>query len=140
MITATRAEIRQLERENLKRPLYMARLSPSEYPAMSPPSLLEAWRSRDFLAQVFRDPHGVRVSINRTMLDRNTGRWDENISWDELMLVKRQIGFGDRWAYEVFPPDKKVVNVANMRHLWIPDAEPSFGWNRPAICSYLQPS
>jgi hypothetical protein len=132
MFHVSREQARQLARENMKRPEYMVRLSASEIPASSAAdsSRIEVWRSRHFLAQVFTAPTGLRISINRTTIDRRTGRWHDDITWDELMLIKRQIGYGDRWAYEVYPPDKKVINVANMRHLWIPDVEPDFGWNR----------
>ena len=134
MFHVSREQARQLERGNMKRPEYMVRLSASEIPAScaADSSRIEVWRSRYFLAQVFKEPNGWRISINRTTIDRRTGRWHDDITWDELMLIKRQIAYGDRWAYEVYPPDKKVVNVANMRHLWIPDSEPEFGWNRTA--------
>ena len=60
----------------------------------------------------------VRLSINRTTLGAN-GRWDENITWDDLQRLKREAGYGDKDAVEVFPADVDVVNVANMRHLWV---------------------
>lgn len=43
---------------------------------------------------------------------------------------QRDPGLADSWAVEVFPADADVVNVANMRHLWIlPDA-PAFAWRK----------
>lgn len=36
-----------------------------------------------------------------------------------------------RWAVECYPPQRYVQNVANMRHLWILDNEPRFGWKQP---------
>lgn len=59
------------------------------------------------------------------------GRWADGISWDDLQRVKYEIGRGDQWAVEMFPPDDEVTNVANMRHLWI-IATPSFGWRHGA--------
>jgi hypothetical protein len=89
---------------------------------------LRVWRSRDFLVQLF-DEAGGRLSICRARLAANGQRWADGITWDELMEVKAGVGFGDRWAVEVFPPDAAVVDVANMRHLWILDGVPPYGWN-----------
>jgi len=69
----------------------------------------------------------TRISINRTEIT-NDGGWKDGISWEELMRIKSEIGYGEMWAVECFPPDSAVVNVANIRHLWIVPA-PSFGWN-----------
>lgn len=33
-------------------------------------------------------------------------------------------------AGEVFPAESDVVNVANMRHLWLLREPPPFGWRR----------
>lgn len=51
-------------------------------------------------------------------MDRN-GNYEQNITWDELMELKRQAGYGHRLAIEFYPPDADIVNVANMRHLFI---------------------
>lgn len=89
---------------------------------------VEAWRSRDFLAVIWREASGsVRLSVNRTTLD-DDGRWRGDITWDELMAVKRGIGRADQWACEVYPPDDQVVNVANMRHLFLLPEPPAFAW------------
>ena len=73
-------------------------------------------------------PAIVRLSVNRTAIEGP--RWKEGVSWDELQAIKRQCGYGDHDAVEVFPRDVDVVNVANMRHLWILDpAQPlPFAW------------
>ena len=44
------------------------------------------------------------------------------------MQVKREIGFGDWYALEIFPRDGDIVNVANMRHLWMLATPLSIGW------------
>jgi len=51
-------------------------------------------------------------------------------SWDELMQIKRQCGYGDACACELLPPDKDIVNVANMRHIFIMDTPPQFLWKK----------
>lgn len=88
-----------------------------------------AWRSKEFLAVLYverRSGHR-RLSVNRTRLD-STGGWRDGITWDELMRVKREAGFGDAWCVEVYPPDDEIVNVANMRHLWLLDDAPPYAW------------
>lgn len=94
----------------------------------------KAWRNRHFLVQLFMEerPGGRqhwRLSINRTSL-REDGRWAGDISWDELMAVKAGVGYGDMWAIELFPPDDEVVNVANMRHLWLVSERPLEAWTK----------
>lgn len=93
------------------------------------------WRSRFFLVQEFVEEDGViRLTINRTDVNRD-GEWKDGITWQELQDIKREIGFGDHAAIEVFPPERYTVNVANMRHLWIMPAHinlpiPVWGLNR----------
>ena len=91
----------------------------------------QVWESRNYLAMVHSDEQKdgtfiTRISIIRTEL-QNDGRWKDGITWDELLRIKSEIGFGDLWAVECFPPDADVVNVANVSHLWIVPA-PNFGW------------
>jgi hypothetical protein len=84
------------------------------------------WRSRFFLVQAYDVPAGgasCRLSIRRV----NAG---DRITWDELQQIKRDVGYGDACAVEMFPPDRDVVNVANMRHLWIV-TQPPFMWSKP---------
>ena len=57
-------------------------------------------------------------------------RWADGLSWEDLMALKRQCGRGDRDALEVYPADKDVVNVANMRHLWLPAEPVAFAWRK----------
>ena len=98
---------------------------------LAPAGLVDLWRSNRFLVQLYeaRDG-GQRLSVCRTMLDTTTGRWLDGITWDELQAIKRQVGFGDRMAVEIYPADAQVVNVANMRHLWILDQPLPFAWKK----------
>jgi hypothetical protein len=90
---------------------------------------VEVWLCTDFLVQVFDMPNCPRrLSVNRT---RHAGsRWEAGITWDDLQECKRAAGYGDRWAVEVFPADVDLVNVANMRHLWLLDEAPAWEWRR----------
>jgi hypothetical protein len=131
LITTTREQRRQLERDNAKLPFVMTPVPTSTWPANQDPRLVAVWRSRGFLAQVFDEKDGItRLSINRTTLSAATGRWAEEIAWDDLQRIKQECGFGQQDAVEVYPADHDVVNVANMRHLWILPEELSFKWSR----------
>jgi len=88
------------------------------------------FRNRHFLAMLTMDdcdgtPY-LRMTVNRTEL-RNDGGFKDGITWDELMAVKRGIGFADLWMTEVYPPDEEIVNVGNMRHLFLVN-QPPFAW------------
>lgn len=87
----------------------------------------EVWRSRDFLVQLFNEDGHIRVTVNRTHMP-NGKDWADGITWDELQQIKADIGRGDMWAVEVYPPDGDVINVANLRHLWLLDEPPPYGW------------
>lgn len=86
------------------------------------------WRSRDFFVAAYLSGSGdLRLTVNRSDVG-NDGNWKDGITWEELMECKRQAGYGNLWAVEVYPPDGEVVNVANMRHLWIVQ-KPPFAWS-----------
>lgn len=82
-------------------------------------------RSKGFMVQFYMEPGTtVRLSIHRTTID-DTGEWVDGITWDDLQRIKREAGFGDCCAIEIYPPDADVVNVASIRHLWVlPEAHP----------------
>ena len=115
---------RKLETHNRLYPDdHMVEIPKSEWPN----SLLgpeKVFRSRSFLAQVFSAYDSqllgpiVRVSVCRTAL-LALGRWKDQISWDDLQQVKTWVGLGSFDAIEVFPREQDVVDVANMRHLWV---------------------
>jgi len=80
---------------------------------------VRVFRSRGFLLQVYpTDSAGViRLSINRTTVGKH--RFEDGITWDELQSLKHQAGYGDLDAVEAYPRDADVVNVSNMRHLFV---------------------
>lgn len=130
MNRASRRDLQKiLEKENAKRPVVLTMIPASAWPAKPyDPSRVEVWISQKYLVQVFNEDGGiVRLSVNRTM-PRLNGGWMENITWDELQDIKRDIGRGDSYAVEVYPRDGDVVNVANMRHLWILPEPLTVGW------------
>ena len=111
------------------RPAHLTPVPRAMWPRDDDPQRQEVLISRDFLVQVFAEKGAVRLSVCRTTR-KASGGWDDEITWDELQQVKAEAGYQDQWAVEVFPPDSAVVNVANMRHLWVVDQAPAFAWHR----------
>ena len=129
-IHATRAQRRELERQNAKLPRELQLIPREVWPNPNGPQR-RVFRSRDFLVQEFDAPAPacVRLSVNRTTLGE-AGRWIDNITWDELQEIKAQCGYQHADAVEVYPPVGDVVNVANMRHLWILRDRLPFAWRK----------
>jgi hypothetical protein len=129
-IITTREQRRALERENAKISLVLERVPKDRWPS-HPDNLTEVWRSRGFLVQVFAEAADMtRLSVCRTSIDASSGRWKEDITWEELQRLKRECGRGHLDAVEIYPADRDVVNVANMRHLWVMDRPLSFAWRK----------
>lgn len=103
-------------------PKVLTRLPEDQWPAKA----IDAWHSQDWLVQIFNDDGHVRITVNRIAV-KNDGNWEDRITWDELMTIKVAVGYEAAWAVEVYPPPSDVVNVANMRHLWIVE-KPVFAW------------
>lgn len=128
-IATTRAQRKQLARDNAKQPATLQEIPRWRWPNPDAPQL-RALRSRDFLVQEFAAaaPAVVRLSICRTTLDGD--RWQDGIAWEDLQRLKHECGYGNCDAVEVFPADADVVNVANMRHLWVMAEPVPFAWRK----------
>ena len=129
----TREQRRQLKQDNKKWPTYLLEIPESQWPQRqstfkSGPT--RVWRSSRFAVQAYPAdaPAIVRLTVNRTEIAGD--RWSAEISWDELQQIKNEAGYGDWTAVEIFPPDCEIVNVANMRHLWILPSLPEYAWRR----------
>jgi hypothetical protein len=104
-------------------------------PIVSRCTLLKAYKNRDFLVQIYEEPTGyTRLSINRT---KHVGRrsdgsrlWKDGITWDQLQTIKNTLGYENSWLVECYPPEPQLVNVANIRHLFVLPEDPVFGWHR----------
>lgn len=87
-------------------------------------SVERVYQSDEYFVQVHKKAVGVRwVAVSRIDCE-------DRISWDELQHIKSVIGFPDRMAVEIYPKDADIVNVANMRHLWVLDEPLPIGWTR----------
>ncbi len=43
----------------------------------------------------------------------------DGISWDELQHIKNLAFGAEATAVEIFPPMSQLVNIKNIRHLWL---------------------
>jgi hypothetical protein len=127
----TREKRRQLAIANAKQPATLTPVPREKWPEMGNIGIPSAvFRSRTHLVQVYDEGDGMqRLSILRTQLNK-AGEWVDGIPWDELQDIKRQIGMGDKYAIEIYPRDRDIVNVANLRHLWVLDQPLSIGWTK----------
>ena len=92
---------------------------------------IKVYKNDEFLVQVFKlDGEPTRLTVNR--VKHKNGKWLDGITWDQLMHVKRLVGYADKCAIEIYPPDQDIVNVANMRHLWVVDM-PDFAWKKDKV-------
>jgi hypothetical protein len=125
----TRAQLKQLAIDNSQYPEHLIpipreRWSPAPWDETE---RTEVWRSRKFLVQVFAQKDGAqRITVCTTRPQGHT--WQAGIAWDDLQRLKAECGRGDAWAVEIYPAESSLVNVANMRHLWILPAMPEYAW------------
>ncbi len=125
-----RCAAKYLANENAKYHETFVLIAPEDYPENFHNFRLpeRVWRNRKFIVQEFAENHGIiRLSINRTSID-NSGGWLDGISWDELQEIKNRIGYSENEAVEVFPAQSDVINVANIRHLWVLPEKTGFSW------------
>ena len=122
--------IRQLTRENNAFGPSLQHMPEAKWPSKRPPNLFAVMRSADFLVQLFQEADQiVRITVNRTMIN-SAGGWLEGITWDDLQQIKSECGYGHRDAVEVYPAEPDVVNVSNMRHIWVLPEPVPFKWTR----------
>ena len=84
-----------------------------------PQDLDSIWRNKKFTVMVWNVPAGKKMTISRNTWDSHACRYKDGITWDEIMEIKRGIGMGEENAVEFYPPDSEVINIANVRHIWI---------------------
>lgn len=126
---------RDMRKQSSAWPEQLAAVPESEWPPRST-ALSEwpvaVWRSRHYLAVRYSAPsfQGIevrRLSVNRVTIG-NDGGWQQDIPWEDLQRCKRETGHGDWYGVEVYPRDRELANVANMRHLWLLAEPLTIGW------------
>lgn len=88
--------------------------------------LVTCFRNNIFAVQVYLRarclPGALQLAIRR-----HDGSTD--IGWQDLQRIKRELGYGRFAAIEIFPDDARVVDQANMRHLFVlPSSEAPHGF------------
>jgi hypothetical protein len=128
--TDRRAAQKHMRKESATYPAHLVEIPRSEWLSAGPSGIVKVFRSRDYLVQVFSASGGAafRLSVNRTQLSGSG--WGQDIPWVDLQRLKAEAGFGGWDAVEVYPRDTDVVNVANMRHIWIMVDPLSFAWRK----------
>lgn len=121
--------------EATKRPFQLTPIPRSEWPSYRQQTLEQVWHSRKFLVQMFAETpfqgsECKRLSVCRVTLGED-GKWDANITWDHLFDIKTELGFADWYGVEIHPRVKDLVNVANMRHVWLLREPLKLGWSSP---------
>jgi hypothetical protein len=95
-----------------------------------PDNLVKAYVSKKYLVQLYQeDNKPLRISIIRNKININM-KWEDGITWEEIQDVKNEIGFKDKDCVEIYPARENVVNVANMRHVWVMDELLPFSWKK----------
>jgi hypothetical protein len=88
------------------------------------------WSGDRVTVQGFAVPGDIiRLSVNRNERIPGSRLFAEGISWDELQTIKRECGYGDRFAVEVYPEDRHILNEFNARHIWLLPNRLSFAWS-----------
>ena len=127
-----------IKRENSKWPDHLVEVPKEDWPttnnletALAGVLRTRVMRSNKFLVQAFhRQSDGeIRISVVRAEIGPDS-KYLDGISWDDLQQIKRELGWGHLMAVEIYPADKDIVNVANMRHLWIPAKPIDIGWKK----------
>lgn len=90
------------------------------------------WISNKYHVQLYEEytaeyPDMKRLSVCRVKVGTDM-RWRDGLTWDELQAIKRELGYGDWYAVEVYPRDADLINVANFRHLWLFETPLNIGW------------
>lgn len=101
-------------------PSHLVRITDFDISMPKGDPLIEAWRSSRYMVQVYQVTENIeRLSICHLDFNDDFTRWKDGISWDKIQRLKRECGRGDFEACEMYPIDSDIVDVANMRHLWI---------------------
>lgn len=99
-----------------------------DWPNRNNKNLKRVFVSKLFMVQEYHEKNQIRLTVN--LIKRRGNNWKDGITWDQLQQIKSEVGYGNKCAVEVYPEDNNVVNVANMRHLFVLLERPVFAWNK----------
>lgn len=105
----------------------MQRIPMEKWPVVALESdVLDVWQSRDYLAVLYQQKANGWKRLTVNSVRRKGGTWRDGITWDELQRIKNECLGEDVWCIENYPAQSKLVNVSNMRHLFVLDGMPDF--------------
>jgi hypothetical protein len=106
------------------------------------PDRLAAWHSEDFTVQVFAVAGAfVRLAINRNQQIFSPFLFEDGISRDTLRQIIRAVGYGDWHGIEIYPPQQHVLNIINVRHLWLlPKSPLGMAWSDDVLLERIRTS
>ncbi len=142
--TQRRAAAAEMRKRAAEWPEHLLEIPPDQWPPRRPDQEeypVRLWRSRRYLVQQYackpffavaplltvKRCEARRLSVNRVTITAS-GQWDADIPWEDLQAIKRETGHHDWYGVEIFPRDRDLVNVANMRHLWLLEEPLALGW------------
>jgi hypothetical protein len=114
-------------------PALLKLIPKSEYPATAnPPSLAYADRANGVIVQIWDNATPgcdgtpwagtLRVAVKHTRAKNQkqvmSRGYAKPVTWDDLQAIKDHF-WPDRIAVEIFPPKDKIVDVADMRWIWV---------------------
>lgn len=102
-----------------------------EWPNHNQKNLKQVYLNNEFLVQEFHEDNNV-IRLSVCSVKRKGSKWVDGITWDQLNEIKSKVGFSNMFALECYPEQKNIVNVANMRHLWILPERLPFAWQKTA--------
>lgn len=96
---------------------------------------LMVWESRDYLAVLYQQKANGWKRLTVNSVRRNGKSWRDGITWDELQRIKNECLGPETWCVENYPSDSKLVDVSNMRHLFVLDEPPEFRFPEKSVFS-----
>lgn len=131
-----RRSLQKMQKEHLRQlnlPDQLTKMPSCQWPGRKDENIVEnridVFISKKYMVQVFQEKDGIiRLSINRTA--HNGKSWEDNLTWDELQVIKNSVGFSNFDAVEIYPRDEDVVNISNIRHLFIVPELLDFAWRK----------
>jgi hypothetical protein len=108
-------------KQNFQWPTYLVELPPESWKdEKAPPNLIRVLRSRKYLVQIneITPDKLLMMGISRIANFKIDAKLVDHITWPELQTLKREAGYHDKCAVEIYPPDGYIADTG-ARHLWI---------------------
>ena len=108
----------------------LERLELDESPLADDPSIQSLWADEEFFVSVHTEGDDTYRLVVMRMAD--CAPYDTSVSvplsFEDVQHLKREVGFADRCAVEVFPADENVVAGPAVRHVIVLPQGQHVGW------------